>query len=234
MGKFIVDQSFWNLFPQAKIGVITLKEFDNIQEQMPEFDRLLKESNEMAGAYLTASVFSENEVVRVYRDAYKKFKTKKGVRSSIENLLKRSQGEKAVGSINPLVDIYNAASLRYALPCGAEDLDTFEGDLQLTITEGGDEFYLIGEEENNPTLPGELCYKDEKGAVCRCFNWRDGARTMITPDTHNAFLVIELVDPNREQALMEALDFIIEKAEQVLNAKTAKYILDTNNREIVL
>lgn len=234
MGKFIVDQSFWDLFPQAKIGVITLKDFDNVQEQLPEFETLLKESNQMAAAYLTEPVFSDNKVVKVYRDAYKKFKTKKGVRSSIENLLKRSQGEKAVGSINPLVDIYNAASLRYALPCGAEDMDTFVGDLKLTITDGGDEFYLIGEEENNPTLPGELCYKDEKGAVCRCFNWRDGARTMITPDTRNAFLVIELVDPDREQALIDALNFVVEKAEQVLKAKTAKYILDTNNREVEL
>lgn len=234
MSQFIVDQSFWNLFPNAKIGVITLKDFNNIQEQLPEFDSLLKESNEMAGAYLTEPVFSDNEVIKVYREAYKKFKTKKGVRFSIENLLKRSQGEKAVGSINPLVDIYNAASLRYALPCGAEDMDTFVGDLKLTITDGGDEFYLIGEEENNPTLPNELCYKDDVGAVCRCFNWRDGARTMITPKTKNAFLVIELVDPKREEALREALHFVAEKAKAVLDAKVSQYILTKESPVIEL
>lgn len=72
MSQFIVDQSFWNLFPNAKIGVITLKDFNNIQEQLPEFDSLLKESNEMAGAYLTEPVFSDNEVIKVYREAYKK------------------------------------------------------------------------------------------------------------------------------------------------------------------
>lgn len=234
MSQFIVDSSFWELFPEAKIGVVTLKDFNNIQEQLPEFEGLLKESNEMATAYLTEPVFSDNAVIKVYRDAYKKFKTKKGVRSSIENLLKRSQGEKAVGNINLLVDIYNAASLRYALPCGAEDMDTFVGDLRLTITEGGDEFYLIGEEENNPTLPNELCYKDDAGAVCRCFNWRDGARTMITPNTKNAFLVIELIDPSREDALQEALDFIVEKASTTLQAKVNKYIVTQTEPAIEL
>lgn len=53
-------------------------------------------------------------------------------------------------------------------------MDRFVGDLQLTITDGGDEFYLIGDDRNQPTLPGELCYKDDVGAFCRSFNWRDG------------------------------------------------------------
>ncbi len=59
----------------------------------------------------------------------------------------------------------NAASLRFGLPIGAEDSDTFRGDLKLTITNGGDEFYLIGEDFNRPTLSGELAYVDDVGAV---------------------------------------------------------------------
>lgn len=142
--------------------------------------KILEESNGIAQKFLTEDTFSENEVIRTYRQAYQKFKTKKGTRSSIEALLKRSTSDRPVTTISPLVDIYNAASLRFGLPCGAEDLDTFVGNLQLTVTEGGDEFYLIGDETNTPTLPGDVCYKDDKGAVCRCFNWRDGERTMIT------------------------------------------------------
>ncbi|HFU3863609.1 TPA: hypothetical protein ACGPAZ_001812 [Streptococcus suis] len=48
--------------------------------------------------------------------------------------------------------MYNAASLRYALPVGAEDMDRFVRDLQLTITDGGDEFYLIGDDRNQHFL----------------------------------------------------------------------------------
>lgn len=135
MSKFIVDDSFWKLFPQAKIGVILLKDFQS-QEQSPDsIIELLKESQKTAKTYLIEDKFSDNAEIQVYRQAYQKFKTKKGARSSIEALLKRVSKDKPIGSINPLVDIYNAASLRYALPVGAEDRDTFEGDLRLELTE---------------------------------------------------------------------------------------------------
>ena len=63
-----------------------------------------------------------------------------------------------MGSINPLVDIYNTVSLTYALPCGGEDIDTFAGDLRLTVTQGGDAFRALGDEADSETLPGEVCY----------------------------------------------------------------------------
>ncbi|NQJ70390.1 B3/4 domain-containing protein [Streptococcus suis] len=229
MSQFIVDSSFWNLFPDAKIGVLLLKGYKTPAQSPDELVKLLEESNGIAQKFLTDDTFSENEVIRTYRQAYQKFKTKKGARSSIEALLKRSTSDRPVTTISPLVDIYNAASLRFGLPCGAEDLDTFVGDLQLTVTEGGDEFYLIGDETNNPTLPGEVCYKDDKGAVCRCFNWRDGERTMITDETKNAFLVMELVNSDRVEDLENALDFISQQVEKFLGVVPEKYLLDYNS-----
>ncbi|MGM5693406.1 B3/B4 domain-containing protein [Streptococcus suis] len=234
MSQFVVDSSFWSLFPDAKIGVLLLKDYKTPAQSPDELVKLLEESNEIAQKFLTEDTFSENEVIQTYRQAYQKFKTKKGARSSIEALLKRSTSDRPVTTISPLVDIYNAASLRFGLPCGAEDIDTFVGNLQLTITEGGDEFYLIGDENNNPTLPGEVCYKDDKGAVCRCFNWRDGERTMITDETKNAFLVMELVNSDRVEDLENALDFISQHAEKFLGVVPEKYLLDCDTPTIAL
>ncbi|WP_449456912.1 B3/B4 domain-containing protein [Streptococcus suis] len=234
MSQFVVDSSFWSLFPDAKIGVLLLKDYKTPSELPEDLVKLLGESNEIAQKFLTEDTFSENEVIQTYRQAYQKFKTKKGARSSIEALLKRSTSDRPVTTISPLVDIYNAASLRFGLPCGAEDIDTFVGNLQLTITEGGDEFYLIGDENNNPTLPGEVCYKDDKGAVCRCFNWRDGERTMITDETKNAFLVMELVNSDRVEDLENALDFISQHAEKFLGVVPEKYLLDRDTPAIAL
>ncbi|MGV3144453.1 B3/B4 domain-containing protein [Streptococcus parasuis] len=234
MSQFIVDSSFWSLFPDAKIGVLLLKDYKTLVQSPDELVKLLEESNGIAQKFLTEDTFSENEVIRTYRQAYQKFKTKKGARSSIEALLKRSTSDRPVTTISPLVDIYNAASLRFGLPCGAEDLDTFVGNLQLTVTEGGDEFYLIGDETNTPTLPGEVCYKDDKGAVCRCFNWRDGERTMITDETKNAFLVMELVNSDRVEDLENALDFISQHAEKFLGVVPEKYLLNRDTPAIAL
>ncbi|MBR0214989.1 MAG: B3/4 domain-containing protein, partial [Solobacterium sp.] len=218
----------------ATIGVMLLRGYENAEESPQELIDMLAESNRQAARYLTAENFSDNPVVQVWRQAFRKFKTKKGVRCSIEALLKRSTGENPVHTINPLVDIYNSASLRYALPVGSEDMDTFVGDLRLTITEGGDDFHLIGEEESNPSLPGELVYKDDAGAVCRCFNWRDGQRTMITGRTRNAFMIIENLEPERVDDLKALMDFVQENAEKYLHAEVKKTILDRNNPEMVI
>lgn len=215
---FKVDKSFFELFPKAKLGIVTVYDMDNTNKNI-EVENLLEKANEEAKKYLINDQLSENDVIKVYRQAYQKFKTKKGARSSIEALLKRVKQGKPVGSINTLVDIYNSASLKFGLPCGAEDIDKFEGDLSLTITNGGDDFYPLGEDKNDPTLEGELCYKDELAAVCRCFNWRDSVRTMIQQTTKNAFIIIELIDETREFELNKALDYIVENVEKYTKGK---------------
>lgn len=222
MQKFIAEDSFWELFPDAAIGIIVAHDMKGASDVDPSdaesIRRLLSEANEQANQYLTSNVISENEMVKVWREAYSKFKTKKGARCSIENLLKRVLKGNPVGSITPSVDIYNAISLKYALPVGGEDIDTVEGDFRLGVTEGGDAFLPIGEDEEDPTLAGELCYRDDAGAICRCWNWRDGQRSALSDDSKNAILVIECVDPERIGVLNEALDEFAELMSRYLGA----------------
>ncbi|MGT2844340.1 B3/B4 domain-containing protein [Streptococcus hongkongensis] len=234
MKRFIVDHSFWELFPEAKLGVLLLKNYNGLGESSPEIKALLEESHKLAEEHIDDRNFSDSDVVQTYRKAYQKFKTKKGVRSSIEALLKRVANGQKIPSIDPLVDIYNAASLRFGLPVGAEDSDRFVGDLQLTITDGDDEFFLIGDDKNSPTLPNELCYKDGSGAVCRCLNWRDGERTMIQPHTKNAFVVIEMLNPADADRMQEALTFMEGQAKLQLRAETEIHILDKHFSSIML
>ena len=233
--QFIADASFWQLFPQAQLAVLILDNLNNQGESSPAVKQLLAEANIAAKKHLTAEQLSQNPAVAVWREAYQQFKTKKGVRSSIEALLKRIEQGKGVGSINPLVDIYNAASLTHGLPCGAEDIDTFVGSLKLHITQGGDEFYALGDEENSPTLAGELCYTDDAGAVCRCFNWRDGKRTMITESSRRAFVVLEYPNASRRADLEAALASIAHHAQAELGATVVRQaILTADNPAIAL
>ena len=194
MKKFVVEDKFWELFPNAKIGVVICKGIDNKIIDKERYKTLIEKSEIDAKQYLENPDFSKNDVIKVWRDAFKKFKTKKGARSSIESLLKRVATDKPLGTINPLVDIYNSVSLKYAIPCGGEDIDTFVGDIKLTKAVGDEEFQALGELSPSTPYEGEIIYKDEKGAICRCFNWREAVRTMLTEDTTNAFLCIELTD----------------------------------------
>ncbi|MBC2888946.1 B3/B4 domain-containing protein [Gordonibacter massiliensis (ex Traore et al. 2017)] len=239
MQKFIAEESFWELFPDAAIGILVvrgLKAADQVSaEDAAAVARLLREANEQADKHLTSNTISENEVVRVWREAFQKFKTKKGARCSVENLLKRVLKGNPVGSITPSVDIYNAISLKYALPVGGEDLDSFVGDFRLGVTEGGDAFSPIGEDGDDPTLPGELCYRDDEGAVCRCWNWRDGQRSALTDNSANAILVMECVDPARLGDLEATLDEFASLMERYLAATVERRaIVDRAHPELVI
>ncbi|WP_221363610.1 B3/B4 domain-containing protein [Clostridium perfringens] len=234
MKKFIIEDDFWELFPNAKIGIITCNGIDNTIKDENQYQDMLSQGEKEALTHLPNEEFSSNEVIKVWRDAFKRFKTKKGARSSIEALLKRVSTGKGLGTINPLVDIYNSISLKYAMPCGGEDMDKFIGDIRLSKATGDESFITLGSDKSEPPYEGEIVYKDDEGAICRCWNWRESVRTMLTEDTKNAFLCIELVDENREKKFENALKELSQLVEENLGGKSEISILHINNKEAII
>lgn len=208
MQTVIVKPEFWELFPEGQINLLALQDIDNHQsnDQEVTFNKLLESATRDAQQFITADVFSENEVVAQWRQALRKFKTKKGARSSIEALLKRvSQGHQFT-SINLLVDFYNSVSMKYGVPVGGEDVDQIDGSMTLGLATGGESFWPLGSEADSPALPNEMIYADDTGAICRCLNWREAKRTMLTENTTNAILVIESVNKEQAQRADAAMD----------------------------
>lgn len=232
MKKFIIEDDFWSLFPEARIGVVVCKGIINNHGDIEEYEKMLRDAEAEAKKFFLEAEFSSNQVISVWRDAFQKFKTKKGARASIEALLKRIHNGSQIGTINPLVDIYNSISLRYALPCGGEDIDKFEGNIRLTKAVGNEEFVPLGSDENAPPYADEIVYKDDAGAICRCWNWREAQRTMLTENTKNAFLCVELVDETRVKDFNNALNELSDLVSKHLGGTAKLYILDTNNKEI--
>lgn len=108
--------------------------------------------------------------------------------------------------INPLVDVYNSVSLSYTVPCmGGEDLAKIVGDLCLGRAQGNESFFPLGAESDAPALADEMIYFDEQGAVCRCLNWREAQRTMLTEETKDAVLVIEAINEEQASRAREAM-----------------------------
>lgn len=234
MKKFIIEDDFWELFPNAKIGIITCNGIDNTIKDENQYQDMLSQVEKEALTHLPNEEFSSNEVIKVWRDAFKKFKTKKGARSSIEALLKMVSTGKGLGTINPLVDIYNSISLKYAMPCGGEDMDKFIGDIRLSKATGDESFITLGSDKSEPPYEGEIVYKDDEGAICRCWNWRESVRTMLTEDTKNAFLCIELVDEKREKEFENALKELSQLVEKNLGGKYEISILHINNKKAII
>lgn len=213
--KVTVENEFWDLFPQAQISIMVAKGLDNRVDESKDsyFKSLLDKGSKRAEDFIPDEAFTQNEVIQEWRQAFSQFKTKKGARSSIEALLKRVSQGRDFNPINPLVDIYNSVSLSYAVPCGGEDLDKIQGGLYLGKAKGGEAFFPLGAETDAPALPEEIIYYDEGGAVCRCLNWREAQRTMLTEETKDAVLVIEAINEEqaaRAQAAMKELQALVE------------------------
>lgn len=234
MKRFIVEESFLEVFGDFRIGVIVLKGINNHKKGEDDYRSLLDDAQKESMKYYPDEDFSSNEVIKVWREAYSRFKTKKGARSSIEALLKRVAKGNSIGTINPLVDIYNAISLKYGLPCGGEDIDKFVGDVRLTKAMGNEEFITYGSDLSEPPYQGEIVYKDDKGAICRCFNYRECVRTCLEEDTVNAFMVIETVDQKSMERLNGAIEEMASLISKHLGGEATVYYLDKNNREIII
>lgn len=208
--RFQVDERFWELFPQARIGVVVAHGIDNTREA-DRCAQLLFAATQQAATRLEGVDIATHPAIAPWRDAYRLFGAKPAKqRSSIENLARSALAQR-VTSINPLVDLYNAVSLTYLLPCGGEDPRAVQGDITLTRADGGEPFTPLGDTEDRPAKAGEVIYRDAVGALCRCWNWREAERTKLTSATTDAFLCIELTSSAQERALASACDELADR-----------------------
>src|SRR5687767_10009699 len=114
--RFLIHDSFWQLLPDARIGIIVARELDNTQAERSDIAALLADAVATAAAGLGEDI-AAHPAVAPWRQAYQAFGVKPSkYRSSIESLLRSARAQR-IRSVNPLVDIYNAVSLRHMLPC---------------------------------------------------------------------------------------------------------------------
>jgi len=129
---------------------------------------------------------------------------------SAHALRKRVLKDGALPAINPVVDLYNAVSLRFAVPVGGENIDAYVGPPRLTIANGTEPFDTMASGEpviERPT-PGEVIWRDDAGVTCRRWNWRQGTRTRLDTFTGRMWFVLESLDTMPIEALAEAANFL--------------------------
>ena len=239
LNKVIVDQEFWDLFPDATVNIMFVNNFENDKTSLTEDDRdkMLQKAVKESAKYTGAEPFSSNPVIAQWRDAYKKFPKRKGARASVEALLKRASKGHHFAPINPLVDVYNSISMTYGVPVGIEDADHIAGNMHLGKANGGEAFVSVGgngENESDPAREGEIMYYDDEGAVCRSLNWRDGTRTQVNDDTKNAVIVIESVNAEQAARAKEAMSKLSELIKKYFNVETtADYTLTKDNPAVL-
>lgn len=220
-----VEDTFWALFPDARIGIVVARGVSNRSNEHADIAAQLDRAIAAAAVWLEGVDIPANPAVAPWRQAYQAFGMKPSkFRSSIESLLRSAQSGR-LRSISPLVDLYNTVSLRHMLPCGGEDLAQIQGDIRLTRATGGEPFRTIGAEKDEPPQPGEVIYRDDAGVICRAWNWRESDRTKLTEQTTDAFLCIEALPAHGEAALRAACDELAALVAEHLGGATRVDIL---------
>lgn len=194
-----IDPAIWRLRPDfAALSIVALQARNG-------------PSDADSAAMLAAAVADMDRAapwaaghLEAWRAAYRAFGAKpQRTPCSAEALRKRAG---SLPAVNRLVDVYNALSIRYAVPIGGEDADAYVGHPRLTVAPGGEPFATMrdGVPASEPVEAGEVIWRDEAGVTCRRWNWRQSVRTRLEPDSTAMWFVLERLEPMPLAALEEA------------------------------
>ncbi|MCS4505547.1 B3/4 domain-containing protein [Arhodomonas aquaeolei] len=125
---------------------------------------------------------------------------------SSDALRKRVLRDGSLPSIDPIVDLYNAISIEYAVPVGGENIAAYVGEPSLVIAEGTESFDTMkdGAVAHESPNRGEVVWRDEIGVTCRRWNWRQGIRTRLSADAPQMWFILESLPAMPLDALHEA------------------------------
>lgn len=166
--------------------------------------------------------------LNAWREAYRAFGAKpQRTPCSAEALRKRCERDGTVPESNAVVDLYNAISLRFAIPVGGEDATAYEGAPRLVRATGAETFDTIadGQPKLESVETGEVVWRDDRGVTCRRWNWRQGTRTRITEASTSLWFVIERLAPMPPEVLLTAGKELIEALQHVGSSKMIASVL---------
>lgn len=139
-------------------------------------------------------------------------------------LRKRVQKDGSLPSLDPVVDIYNAVSIRYAIPVGGENLAAYSGALRLTLADGSEPFdtYKEGQPMMEHPEPGEVIWRDDLGVTCRRWNWRQGVRTRLDSQAQSMWFILESLPSMPLAALEKAGEELVNNLQRLMPGATAQ------------
>lgn len=137
---------------------------------------------------------------------------------SAEALIKRVRKDGALPAIDPVVDLYNAISIHYAIPVGGENFAAYTGMPTLTIADGTEAFDTLknGEPVHESPEVGEVVWRDDTGVTCRRWNWRQGVRTRLDADSKQMWFILESLPQMPLEALNAAADDLVKGLNEMM------------------
>ena len=157
--------------------------------------------------------------IAAWGEAFKQFGAKPArTPSSVEALRKRVLRDGSLPSIDPVVDLYNAISIKYALPIGGENAAAYIGNPRLVRADGSEAFDTLkdGAPATERPEPGEVIWRDDAGVTCRRWSWRQGRRTRLDASAQKMWFILESLPEMPIDALHQASDELVAGLEAMM------------------
>lgn len=108
-----------------------------------------------------------------------------------------------------------------------------DGDLELTYAAADEKpVVVLGKDQEQAPTEGEIIYKDDVGTICRRWNWREVARTILTDDTKNCILVLEALNPVTDEELLQAQEELGELVQKYCQGEVKHFLLNKEQTSI--
>lgn len=214
--KLEITPCLRNMFPGYTMMILYVS---GIKKNLT-FDTLsiLRNSEQELRNKLTTDTLLEDANIKGWRETYRTFGVKpRSAVCAVEALAKRVLKGHGLPDINPVVNIYNALSLKYLIPIGGEDRDALTSDLIFKVADGNEPF-ITGHNAQEISYPkqGEIIWADSSGVTCRRWNWRQCTRTKVTHDTKNAYFVLDCLPSYKKEDLDKVKNELISLLTELL------------------
>ena len=229
--KFKIQKEIFEKIDNLYIGVVVARGIDNSKEY-PEISKMLENSSVLAEEKFLDKKVKGDELIIPYREAFFKLGINPNkYQCSVEAMFTRISKGKRIPSINPLVNLNNAISLKYTLPMGTHDLSKSNLDIEMRYSNENDTFIPMGLEEEEKLDVGEVVYAVGNQVRTRRWTWRQSNEGKIDENTSYVFFPIDGFKGINDEKVNQAMEELKSQLKENFNCEIVSGIVDKDNPE---
>ncbi len=232
--KLKIDNQMFEKIPDFQLGVLLVENIKNDKDNK-EIQSLLKKATEEIRSKYSGLDVKSVDALKTFFELYEKNGwSTRNFPPSVIALYKRVLSGSDLPSINPLVDLYNAFSIKEAVAVGGHDLEFINDDVVLRFSKEGDQFRPMFKPEEIEKIPaGEPTLTTGDDVLTRFWCFRQGDISKIRPETKSVMIFFDTVDGREKSDIQRIMDEFKKEISKFGEVK-AEQILDRNNSEMNL
>lgn len=197
--KFHLSQDLLSLVPNAQVGLLVAKNFDNTKNGDGTYQLLSEQIDKTGLEYLKVDITTKS-FYNEWTTAFKEVGLNPHeYEPSHIALLKRVQQLQGIPNINPVVNILTTVALKELVPLGGHDLKKIDGDITVGANTKKLPFTPVISKDTSSVPSHEIVYADEKEVFTRRWVWRQGMKSFVSEKTTDIFVPIDVFEKTPDE-----------------------------------